>query len=97
MSDVVAIEEYRRVCECRRAAERRAQSLDDRARKYERILALAMRVLTADGRDADPLVSLDLLERLDDLIENTPSGATIDELVLLFRETDPARLRAVAT
>ena len=94
--DVVSLEEYRRVCECRRVAERLARSIEARARKYERILALAMRLATSDGRDADPLVSLAMLERLDDLIESEPPERTLDELAQLLRETDPALFRELA-
>lgn len=73
-----------------REAERRAEHLERERSRLERLLALALRVATADGKDADPLALLSVLEELDRAVEQ--DAAEIDELVQLLRDTDPARI-----
>ncbi len=78
-----------------RAAERRADTLELQRAKLERMLALAVRVASADGRDCDPLVLVEMIEELDRLTLDPPEP-TIGELVVLLRDTDPGRIGRAA-
>jgi len=76
-----------------RRAEARADALELQRTKLERLLGVALRVATGDGRDADPLALLRAIEATLDLAETLPEHGT-DPFVRLLRETDPARFAA---
>ena len=69
-----------------RRAEARADALELQRTKLERLLGVALRVATVDGRDADPLVLLRVIEEIDRATE--ADERSIDELVLVLRATD---------
>ncbi len=71
-----------------RRAEARADGLERHRQRLERILAVALRVATGDGRDADSLALLKAIEATLDLAETLPEHGT-DPFVRLLRETDP--------
>lgn len=66
-------------------AERRAAFLATERARLERLLALALRVATHDGKDADPLALLSVIEELDRAVQSC--GSSVDESVVLLRET----------
>lgn len=74
-----------------RQAEARADGLERYRQRLERILAIALRVATGDGRDADPLALLKAIESTLELAATLPDET---DLVLLLRETDPDRFAA---
>ena len=68
-----------------REAERRADMLEHERAKLERLLARALQI--AAGTESEPLVLLAVLEEIDRLVAKP--APTIEELVLVLRETDP--------
>jgi hypothetical protein len=70
-----------------REAERQADMLARELDKAVRLLALAVRA--AAGDEADPATVLRVLEELDGLVQRPEP--TVDDLIALFRETDPDR------
>jgi len=75
-----------------RRAEGRADGLERELAKALRLLGLA--VTTAAGEDCDPLTLLRVLEAHDAEMQRPRRGPSIDELVQLLRETDPAAVAA---
>lgn len=77
-----------------RRAEQYADSLERQRARHERLLALALQI--AAGTDCDPLVLLRLLEETLDAADRQPSEFSVDELVQLLRDTDPAKIGRAA-
>lgn len=69
-------------------------------RRYERLLATALRIASADGRDCDPLELLEVIATItgDDLSRApTPRRPlSVDQLVRLLRAPDPSPLASAA-
>lgn len=80
--------------ERRRVAELRADGLERQRDRLQRLLTLAVRA--AAGKDCEPLVLLRALEEMLDTADTIPNGPSIDELVQLLRETDPAQVPRAA-
>jgi len=68
-----------------RRAEARADGLERHRQRLERILAIALRVATGDGHDADPLALLKVIEELDQTMQR--DERSIDDLARLLRAT----------
>lgn len=81
----------------------RIRLLEAEERRLYRLLALALRVATRDGRDCDPYVLLEVLCAVDgtdparpawvEEREQAETAAELERLAQLLRETDPARTR----
>lgn len=70
-----------------RKAEARAEMFERELAKALRLAGLVLRVATSDGKDAEPLALLGVLEDLDRQTQH--DEAETDALVQLLRETDP--------
>ena len=68
-----------------RRAEARADALELQRTKLERLLGRALQI--AAGSECEPLVLLAVLEEIDRLAAKP--APTIEELVVVLRETDP--------
>jgi hypothetical protein len=78
-----------------RKAEQRNAFLEAQNAKLYRLLALAVRIASNDGRDCDPTVLTAAIEELDTLtLAETARGPgpSIDQLGELLRATDPDRI-----
>lgn len=89
-----------------RELDRRCQMLEAEERRLYRLLALALRVATREGRDCNPGALLEALCGIDGSNPARPawveerdverSAAEIERLVQLLRETDPEAVLVAA-